>query len=244
MTFLRVLTIVCFLAAPLSAAWEENQCVQCHQTEKLPISLGHSFDEWRASNHARAGVGCEKCHGGDASVMDEGKAHQDVKPASDPASKVHVRHMVTTCGACHAKEREAYEQTVHARQVADRQGGATCSTCHGSMATSFPSPADLRSRCAVCHSKPVQAQAALSVWAAAKIQLYRARRAIEAVEGKDTEWYAGALKRFHEMEKTYRDISMQWHRFATKGVLRNSHDLLKLGKLLDEEAGVHKRMAE
>jgi hypothetical protein len=46
------------------------------------------------------------------------------------------------------------------------------------------------------------------------------------------------------MEETYVDISLQWHRFATKSVLQRSRDLLKLAKLLDEEAGVHKRMAE
>jgi hypothetical protein len=82
------------------------------------------------------------------------------------------------------------------------------------------------------------------VWAAAKIQLYRTRRAIETVEAKDAEWYAGALKRFHEMEETYVDISLQWHRFATKSVLQRSRDLLRLAKLLDEEAGLRKKMAK
>jgi hypothetical protein len=243
MTALRIVTAVLLLAAPLSAAWEGNQCVQCHEAEKLPISLGHSFEEWRASNHARAGVGCEKCHGGDASATDENEAHRNVEPALNPQSLVHVSRLVKTCGACHAKERAAYEQTVHARQVAERNAGATCSTCHGSMATSLPSPADLRSRCAVCHDKPVLAQEALSVLAAAKLQLYRTRRAMEAVgSAKDADWYSGALERFHGMERTYNDISLRWHTFAMKGVLKSSRDLLKLAKLLDEEVRLRNRM--
>jgi hypothetical protein len=242
MMVLRVLTIVSCLAAPLAAAWEDNQCVQCHESQNLPISLGHSFDEWRASSHARAGIGCEKCHGGDASATDQSTAHRNVEPASDVQSMVHTSRLVTTCGTCHPKEREAYEQTVHARQVSDRQGGATCSTCHGSMATSLPSPADLRSRCAVCHDKPVLAQEALSVLAAAKVQLFRTRRAIQAVGDKDAEWYAGTLQRFHKMEQAYGEISMKWHTFAMKEVLGSSRDLLKLAKLLDEEVKLRTKM--
>lgn len=236
MAVVRVLTVLCVFAAPLSAAWEENQCVQCHEAEKLPVSLGHSFDEWRASSHARAGVGCEKCHGGDASLTDEGKAHRNVKPASEPESMVYASHLVTTCGACHAEQRQAYERTVHARQVAGRKAGATCFTCHGSMATSLPSPSDLRSRCAVCHEKPVKAQASLTVLAASKIQLYRTRKAVEAAKGVDAEWYRGAVDRFHKLELAYRDISLRWHTFATDKVLPESRNLLKLAKLLDEEA--------
>jgi hypothetical protein len=242
MTILRALAIACLLAAPSSAAWEENQCVQCHESERLPISLGHSFEEWQASSHARAGVGCEKCHGGDASLADASQAHRNVKPASDPASLIHASRLVATCGACHAKQHQAYEQTVHARQAAQHSAGANCSTCHGSMATSLPSPADLRTRCAVCHDKPVHAQEALSVLAAAKIQLYRTRRAIESVQAEDAQWYAGALERFHEMEKAYGDVSLRWHTFATKSVLRSSRDLLKLAKLLAEEATLRKKM--
>ena len=71
-------------------AWEGNQCVACHEAERLPISLGHTFQEWHASAHARGGVGCEKCHGGDASAADAAVAHRGVLPGSDPKSLVVV----------------------------------------------------------------------------------------------------------------------------------------------------------
>ena len=162
--------LLCVLARAdrVPAAFEGNHCVSCHETERLPISLGHSFEEWHASAHARAGVGCEKCHGGDPSVSDAAAAHRGVLPAMEADSMVHTRRIVATCGACHPKELAAYQGTIHARQVQERGTGATCFTCHGSMATSLPSPSELSARCGVCHKKPIQTQAALAVMAMAK----------------------------------------------------------------------------
>jgi len=233
---LRIAVIISYLVAPASAAWEDNHCVQCHEAEKLPVSLGHSFEDWRASSHARGGVGCEKCHGGDPAARGEEQAHRGVGPASDPKSKIHASRLASTCGACHPKELEAYDSTAHARQVADQQAAATCFTCHGSMATSLPTPADLQARCAVCHEKPVKAQAALTVLAAANNQLYRTRRAVDALKAVDEEWYRGAVERFHKLEETSRQISLEWHTFAMERVLPESRNLLKLGQLLSEEA--------
>lgn len=212
-----------------------NQCVDCHEAERLPIFLGHSFDEWRVSAHGRVGVTCEKCHGGDPTVALAGKAHAGVLVTADPQSRVHVTHVAETCGECHQAELAAYSGTVHAKQVREKKVGATCLTCHGSMATSLPSPSELRARCAVCHEKPVEAQAALALLASSKLQLHRVRRALRAAEARGGDWYAGALQRFHEMERAYADISLRWHTFRTDETLHHSRDLLHLAKLLGEE---------
>ena len=37
-------------------AADVDHCVECHGTEQLPISLGHSFDDWRASAWYRMAV--------------------------------------------------------------------------------------------------------------------------------------------------------------------------------------------
>lgn len=216
--------------------WESNQCVACHQVEQLPISLGHSTSEWQASSHARSGVGCEKCHGGDSSIADVKMAHDGVLPSSDPKSKVSPHNLAATCGGCHERQYAAYKDTVHAKQVEDDGDAATCLTCHGSMATSYPSPRELKARCSVCHEKPVQAQAALSWLAAAKTHLLRARRAIDQARSTAPEWYTGAVARFHSMEKDLASIELEWHKFDTEECLKQSRDLLSLGKLLEEEA--------
>jgi hypothetical protein len=238
---MRAVVLILMLVAPAGAASEANQCVQCHETERLPISLGHSFEEWRASAHGRAGIACEKCHGGDPSVADVTTAHHGVLPASDEASLVSPKHVPATCGACHSPELQAYSTTVHAKQVAKDGHGATCLTCHGSMATSLPSPTELSARCAVCHKKPVQAQMALVMLASSKIRLRRTGRGLEAAN-VDPTWHAEALQRFHALERSYADIALKWHTFAMDAVIRDSHDLLRLTKLLDDEAAVRAGM--
>ncbi len=223
---------------PAEASWEDNQCVSCHEAESLPISLGHSFGEWRASDHARGGVGCEKCHGGNSALSDETEAHRGVLPASNPESMVSPRRIAATCGACHEKEYKAYAGTVHAQQVAQAGEGATCYTCHGSMATSLPSPAELSSRCSVCHKKPVQAQMALAMLASTKMNLRRTNRNLEKAKSIDPEWAVDAQRRFRELEQRYRDLEPAWHVFAVDTVVEQSRALSKLAKLLDEEISV------
>jgi len=110
------------------------------------------------------------------------------------------------------------------------------------MATSLPSPAELSARCGVCHQKPIKAQAALAVLATAKIRLYRTRRTLELAKAADPAWHADALRRFHDLEHAYREVQLKWHTFAMDAVLRETRDVLKLTKLLDEEVTVRTRM--
>lgn len=222
--------------ARAEAKAEPNQCVACHQVEHLPISLGHSISEWRASAHGHAGVGCEKCHGGDPKALTAEKGHVGVLPASDPKSLVSIHNLAAMCGSCHKDEFAAYKTTVHADEVTKDGEAATCVTCHGAMATSFPSPTELKSRCTVCHDKPVEARAALTWLAAAKTELVRAQRSLEEAKTAVPEWHKGALVRFHEMEKAYAGIALKWHTFHMESSLQKSRDLLELAKLLNEEA--------
>lgn len=222
----------------------DNQCVACHQVEELSISLGHSMSEWRASSHARSGIGCEKCHGGDPSAREAKAAHEGVLPSSDPASKVSTQNIAATCGSCHDQEWKAFKSTVHAKEITKEGDAATCLTCHGSMATSYPSPRELNSRCTVCHERPVEARSALSWLSAAKTQLLRTHRTLEDAKNVVPEWHEEAVKRFHEMEKHLLAISLQWHTFDMDASIKKSRDLLSLGKLLDEEAQLKIKMGK
>lgn len=223
--------------------WDSNQCVACHEVEDLSISLGHSMGEWRASAHARGGVGCEKCHGGDASSKDAKAAHNGVLSSSDPKSMVNIHNLSATCGSCHEEQYNAYKGTVHAKEVKHDADAATCLTCHGSMATSYPSPRELNTRCSVCHDKPVEARSALSWLSSAKTHLVKARRALDEAKTVVPDWHAGAVERFHQMEKDYDAIALQWHKFDMEASIKQSRDLLNLGKLLEEEATLKVKMA-
>jgi cytochrome b subunit of formate dehydrogenase len=145
------------------------------------VDCGVCHDEaaaqYAASVHGRAREvipdtppGCAACHG---------KAHGLV-PVSDPSSPVHAARLATTCGRCHAEPQlaeklgiphvrpiESYLGSVHARVVADRGTGPTCSGCHGSHA--ILDAADPRSTvhhqrvpdtCGSCHAEIAAAFAA------------------------------------------------------------------------------------
>ena len=230
--------LLALLVASAASAEEANQCVACHEVEVLPISLGHSFDDWRGSAHARGGVGCEKCHGGDPEATDAEAAHRGVLPASESGSLVNPARIPSTCGSCHAKELAAFDATVHARQLKGKGQGASCSTCHGAMATSLPSPGELSLRCAVCHQKPVEAQAALVVFASSKLRMRRVHRTLESMKSSEPEWSREALQRFHDLERMYSDIELEWHRLETRKVVKHSKDLLHLTENLQEEAAI------
>jgi hypothetical protein len=167
-------------------------------------------------------------------VADE--AHRGVRATSDPESRVHPRHLATTCGACHEAELAAYADTVHAKQVQQSGTGATCMTCHGSMAASLPSPAEMGARCAVCHDEPLQARVALVMLAHTKNELHRTARLLEKARSSQPEWYAEATHRLQSLEGDYAALQLTWHTFHMKETLKESRAILKLVDLLDEEA--------
>jgi hypothetical protein len=226
-----------FLAAAAPAD-ESNQCIACHRAEVLPISLGHSFDDWRGSAHGRGGIGCEKCHGGNPDASDPDLAHRGVLPASESGSLVNPARIPSTCGTCHVKELAAFDSTPHARHLKSEGRGATCSTCHGAMATSLPSPHELSMRCATCHQKPVEAQAALVVFASSKLRLRRTHRTLQAMRSTHPQWTKKAMERFHDLERMHGQIEVEWHRLETRKVVKQSKDLLRLAENLQEEAQI------
>jgi hypothetical protein len=107
----------------------------------------------------------------------------------------------------------------------------------------MPTPRELSARCAACHKKPVEAQAALTVLVMAKKRLYRARRAMEAAKASDPSWHASTLGRFHALERDYHAIQVQWHVFSMKTTLQSSRDLAKLADALTDEAEMATRRA-
>jgi hypothetical protein len=117
-----------------------NACVSCHRD--LPGRSSEIVDlEWRQSVHYGAKVGCDGCHGGDASVRREqfpnedafkAASHMDRNPeflamqGQQFVSAARGRSVSYFCGKCHAKIKESHLGSPHGEF-----GDPTCLYCHG-----------------------------------------------------------------------------------------------------------------
>ena len=116
------------LAAALVPA--ESVCTTCHPAERVQLE---------ASVHFREGIGCEGCHGGDPTTLDEDRAHRGNYVGVPSRKEIPGR-----CASCHADpttmrpynlpidQFALYQISVHGRKLAegDRRV-AVCTDCHG-----------------------------------------------------------------------------------------------------------------
>lgn len=172
---LAMLTLIGAARAEKAAAQDDpfvdNACVQCHRD-----LVGRSSEivelEWKQSVHFAAKVGCEGCHGGNASLRREQFENADAfKRAShldrnaefltlpqekEFVSTVRGRSISYFCGKCHAKIKEEHLGSAHGEF-----GNPSCLYCHdqGSHRITHPTAQaiiDTRSRtengrCSPCH---------------------------------------------------------------------------------------------
>ncbi len=103
---------------PSESAADNSRCFVCHvnyMQEKLAVT------------HARAGVGCGKCHGpSDAHIADESWASGGNGTAPDvmyPREKIHP-----SCLTCHAREKI---DTLEHRPLLAGSADKVCTDCHG-----------------------------------------------------------------------------------------------------------------
>ncbi len=157
-------------SAPLADPFAGNACVDCHRN--LPGRSSEIVElEWKQSVHHAANVGCEGCHGGDASVAraqfssDQAwkrAAHQDrnpefllMKSGNEFASAPRGRSVSYFCGRCHARIKEQHLGSPHGEF-----GDPSCLFCHGQGSHKITHPTadiiDTRQRseggrCSPCH---------------------------------------------------------------------------------------------
>jgi hypothetical protein len=152
------------------AAAAADSCVGCHR--ELPEPLGTPVEGMKTDVHAKAGLSCADCHGGDPaddgmSAMDESKGYLG-KP--EPAQ------IPQFCARCHADESfmrrfnpklstdqlAQYRTSVHGQRLAAGDVKvATCVSCHGVHGILPPSdahspvhPSNVAQTCARCHADP------------------------------------------------------------------------------------------
>ena len=85
-----LLVVIAILPVTYPAFAEE--CIPCHR-EKTPAAVR----QWESSAHARAGIGCGKCHGTDHDKIVKGEARVDMK----------------ICGPCHQKALKEHKASRH-----------------------------------------------------------------------------------------------------------------------------------
>ncbi|HZR25668.1 MAG TPA: multiheme c-type cytochrome [Vicinamibacterales bacterium] len=153
-----IVVMLVALTWPARAQQASGSCVACHVRGAAPMPDAHRGEPWSTSAHAT--VGCQTCHGGDATAMHPSVAHRGVRDAVSPFSTINPANLSRTCAMCHSTIANAYRNTIH--QVLLDAGDSrvpTCMTCHGAGVTVRPTPADAERMCAACHG-PHSARAA------------------------------------------------------------------------------------
>lgn len=107
-------------------------CAQCHADPELArryrIPVGNVYQLYMDSIHGRAltrsgllvAANCSDCHG----------AHE-IRPRTEPDSRVYRANVPATCGSCHAGILTVYRESIHGRQAAlGNPVAPICIDCH------------------------------------------------------------------------------------------------------------------
>lgn len=152
MTLTGIVVVALLMPRAAQGLGAPNGCVTCHETLPATTAGGHSFQDWRASPHGRAGATCDKCHGGNPAATDREAAHRDVYSSRESRSRVYYTRIPATCGSCHQRELGFFTESRHYTRLVTSGRGPNCVTCHGSMAIQVLSPRDLEATCSACHN--------------------------------------------------------------------------------------------
>lgn len=163
------LCVTWLLVFATPAMCQESRCADCHFSRPDAPAPDHLAD-WDHSAHSR-NVGCEKCHGGDATTFEPFLAHRGILNSTNPASPVNRRNLSATCGTCHAGPFVGFQKSQHFTLL---EKGDTrvpvCLTCHGAAGDRRPSARALETQCAQCHGpnriapRPERAEAARTLY--------------------------------------------------------------------------------
>ena len=208
-------------------AWSGDSCITCHEKIQSGTYAGHNYSDWKNSVHAKHGISCASCHGGNSAVSDPVKAHQGVFSSRKEESKVHFKKVSETCGGCHAGEFKEFQKSAHYKILQNTGKGPNCLTCHGAMATSILQHADLDQTCSLCHGKPTSAARTLSLMDSAKKSLDLYQKNLKSGDGKS-------------FEKRYREIQRKWHSFDVSGVSASCEELIQDIRKAERESNKNK----
>ena len=119
------------------------ECARCHATQSQ--SYGASVHGLAQAKGQKDAAACADCHG----------AH-NILPPSAPESPLSFSKLAATCGACHDREAQEVEMSVHGQAVAaGHRDAPTCTDCHSEhkiVALKSSSPLVISAEvCSRCH---------------------------------------------------------------------------------------------
>ena len=137
-TMALVMVSVALASRALADELPGGKCLECHLTTDDGVG-----ELWQDDVHARAGIGCDACHGGDST-----QDHSDLAKRSGTGyqGELSAREIVSSCGGCHGdveymKERkpllpvdqlEKYWTSGHGKLLVKGETRvAQCASCHG-----------------------------------------------------------------------------------------------------------------
>ena|SRR5438105_2190541 len=187
---LPAMVLVVLTVSLVPAQGQQNRCAECHVANPRAPGRGHLMD-WDLSAHKRSGIGCERCHGGDAAASGVLRAHMGILMPPNTASLVSRKNVSATCGTCHVAPYSAFQKSRHYDLLkAGDTKGPTCVTCHGEAAAQLLSPDAIAGECNQCHGsgkraprpgRAAQARELLERVRDLRAQLDAARRVIDEV---------------------------------------------------------------
>ena len=145
-----------------------NGCLDCHSA--VNDKQAEITADWQASAHAKAGVTCADCHGGDPGSDQITKA---MSPSNGYVGAPDRQEAVGLCGSCHANvdrmkasglptdQYAKYWSSVHGQRLISASDSrvAVCTDCHGSHdikkvsdPTSRTFAVNIPDLCAGCHA--------------------------------------------------------------------------------------------
>lgn len=150
---------------PRSATYALNlpaTCARCHGDPAIiakgHIRVGNVAELFKDSIHGRAlsksgllvAANCTSCH----------DSH-DIRPASDPASRVHRANIPATCGACHEGIKTQYSGGVHGTSLGGGNARApVCADCHSAHQIQRADVSgwqlDVIRECGTCHTDKIK----------------------------------------------------------------------------------------
>lgn len=150
---------------PLSSVFKFNlpfTCAKCHTNDTMaadekmrnPEAAEHYLDSMHGRALLKMGLvvapSCNDCHG----------VH-DIRPSTVEGSPIHPTRINATCGACHVKVEEIYNQSVHGQLLAQGNPDAPiCTDCHTAHEIEDPLGAHFKSttdqKCGKCHEEAVE----------------------------------------------------------------------------------------
>jgi hypothetical protein len=206
----------------------DNQCVNCHSKSSQSKSLTGRYLEWHFSAHRTKGVGCDSCHGGDASARDARTAHRGVFGPAERESRVNFEKLPETCGVCHKAVVNSFIESAHYKVLSSSRLGPSCNTCHAHMASSVAMfPGDAATYCTHCHNTingllpqkpdiPANARKVMESIGRAKYAIIWAQSLLKEAQDRKLN-VAEELADMRLVQQLFFEAKVGWHSFSLEG---------------------------